>query len=95
MPFVSQANLAAPAFAFPLEPHVISHSITIPSPDGTGEFALYVVGPAQKPRAALLVIHEIYGVNADIRRKCDLLAQQGYLAIAPGPLLAAGTGRGT
>jgi carboxymethylenebutenolidase len=22
-------------------------------------------------------------VNADIRRKCDLLAQQGYLAIAP------------
>ena len=61
----------------------MSHSITIPSPDGTGEFTLYVARPAQEPRAALLVIHEIYGLNADIRRKCDLLAQQGYLAIAP------------
>ena len=61
----------------------MSHSITIPSPDGNGEFTLYVAGPAQEPRAALLVIQEIYGVNADIRHKCDLLARQGYLAIAP------------
>jgi carboxymethylenebutenolidase len=61
----------------------MSHSITIPPPDGTGEFTLYVAEPVQEPRAALLVIQEIYGVNADIRHKCDLLAQQGYLAVAP------------
>ena len=64
----------------PLENDVMSDSLTIPSPDGTGEFTLYIAGPAQEPRAALLVIQEIYGVNADIRCKCDLLAQQGYLA---------------
>ena len=33
--------------------------------------------------AAIIVGQEIYGVNADIRRKCDLLARQGYLAVAP------------
>jgi carboxymethylenebutenolidase len=53
------------------------------SSDGTGEFTLYVAEPDGMPHASILVIQEIYGVNADIRRKCDLLAQQGYLAIAP------------
>ena len=55
----------------------------IASFDGVGEFNLYVAEPSDKPRAAILVVQEIYGVNADIRRKCDLLAQQGYLGIAP------------
>ena len=58
-------------------------SFKIPTSDGAGEIPLYVAEPDGKPRAALLIDHEIYGLNADIRRKCDLLAQQGYLAIAP------------
>jgi carboxymethylenebutenolidase len=29
------------------------------------------------------VIQEIFGVNAGIRRKCDRLAEDGYLALAP------------
>ncbi len=33
--------------------------------------------------AAIIVIQEIFGVNAGIRRKCDTLAEAGYLAVAP------------
>ena len=32
---------------------------------------------------AIIVIPEIFGVNAGIREKCDDWAAQGYLAIAP------------
>ena len=39
--------------------------------------------PAGTPSAAIVVIQEIFGVNAGIRRKCDTLAAAGYLAIAP------------
>ncbi len=51
--------------------------------DDVGEFDVYVAEPSDEPRAAILVVHEIYGLNTDIRRKCDLLAQRGYLALAP------------
>ncbi|GAA4771636.1 dienelactone hydrolase family protein [Stakelama sediminis] len=61
----------------------MSKSITIKSPDGNGEFAAYIAEPAGARRAAIIVIQEIFGVNAGIRRKCDRLAEAGYLAIAP------------
>ncbi|MBJ6122423.1 dienelactone hydrolase family protein [Sphingomonas mollis] len=48
-----------------------------------GSFAAYRAEPADTPRAAIVVIQEIFGVNAGIRRKCDTLAEAGYLAIAP------------
>lgn len=48
-----------------------------------GTFAAYVATPASKPRAAIIVIQEIFGVNAGIRAKCDRLAADGYLAVAP------------
>ena len=50
---------------------------------GEGSFSLYLAEPDEAPRAVIIVGQEIYGVNADIRRKCDLLARQGYLAAAP------------
>ena len=56
--------------------------ITIASSNG-GSFLAYVATPGDKPRAAIVVIQEIFGVNAGIRRKCDGLARQGYLAVAP------------
>jgi carboxymethylenebutenolidase len=37
----------------------------------------------RKPRAAIVLIQEIFGVNEGIRRKCDTWAEQGYLALAP------------
>ncbi|WP_066798161.1 dienelactone hydrolase family protein [Sphingomonas soli] len=57
--------------------------ISIDTIDGSGSFQAYVAEPAGAPRAAIVVIQEIFGVNAGIREKCDLLAADGYLAIAP------------
>src|SRR5258706_14514182 len=57
--------------------------LTIDTLDGTGSFNAYCAEPAGPPRAASIVIQEIFGVNAGIRRKCDRLAADGYVAIAP------------
>ena len=51
--------------------------------EGEGAFRAYRADPAGAPKAAIVVIQEIFGVNAGIRRKCDKLAGEGYLALAP------------
>jgi carboxymethylenebutenolidase len=54
--------------------------------DALGEDALfpaYVAAPSGQARAAIIIIPEIFGVNAGIRQKCDQLAGAGYLAVAP------------
>ncbi len=56
-------------------------SITINVDDGS--FTAYRADPADTPRGAIVVIQEIFGINAGIRRQCDLFAEAGYLAIAP------------
>ena len=56
---------------------------TIPALDGNGRIPAFVARPAATPRAAIVVVPEIFGVNAGIRRKCDDWAEQGYLALAP------------
>lgn len=61
----------------------MTNSTTITSHTGDHSFSAYVARPAGEPKAAIVVIQEIFGVNAGIRRKCDLLAEQGYLAVAP------------
>jgi carboxymethylenebutenolidase len=43
----------------------------------------YRADPAGKPKGALVVIQEIFGVNHHIRAVCDRLAQEGYVAVAP------------
>ena len=43
----------------------------------------YRADPAGAPRAGVVVIQEIFGVNAHIREVADDYAAQGYLAIAP------------
>lgn len=58
-------------------------TLTIDTLEGTQSFAAYRADPVETPRAAVIVIQEIFGVNAGIRAKCDRLAEQGYLAIAP------------
>ena len=61
----------------------MSETVTISTLSGNEEFKAYVARPADTPKAAILVIQEIFGVNAGIRRKCDKLAEEGYLAVAP------------
>src|SRR5271168_3811543 len=55
--------------------------ITVPGQDG--KFAAYIARPETVPAPAVVVLQELFGVNADIRRHCDELAEQGYLAVAP------------
>jgi carboxymethylenebutenolidase len=43
----------------------------------------YRADPAGKPRGALVVIQEIFGVNSHIKQMADGYAADGYLAIAP------------
>jgi carboxymethylenebutenolidase len=59
-----------------------SSTITLIAADGF-QCAAYVSGPAQAPKGAIVVLQEIFGVNAHIRRVADRFAAAGYLAIAP------------
>lgn len=57
--------------------------IEIQTLEGNQSFNAYMAMPAGGPRAAIIVIQEIFGVNPGIRRKCDKWAEAGYLALAP------------
>ena len=48
-----------------------------------GTFFAYIARPKTSPASAVVVLQELFGVNADIRKHCDELAEQGYLAVAP------------
>lgn len=58
-------------------------TIRIETLEGDGGFDAYFAEAEEAPRAAIVVIQEIFGVNEGIRRKCDKWAGQGYLALAP------------
>ena len=47
------------------------------------QFGAYRADPAGAPKAAIVVIQEIFGVNHHIRAVCDRIAGEGYMAIAP------------
>src|SRR6202047_1522262 len=55
--------------------------ISVNGQDGT--FAAYIARPKTSPAQAVVVLQELFGVNADIRKTCDELAEQGFLAVAP------------
>ena len=55
--------------------------ITIEGHDGA--FAAYISRPKTSPAPAVVILHEVFGVNADIRKTCDELADQGFIAVAP------------
>lgn len=61
----------------------MTKTIQIETLDHDGHFPAYVAEPEGTPKAAIIVIQEIFGINAGIRRKADTLAESGYLAIAP------------
>ena len=56
--------------------------INLRSADGLA-FPAYVAEPAGKPRGAVVVLQEIFGVNRHIREVADGYAADGYLAVAP------------
>lgn len=48
-----------------------------------GKFGAYLARPDASTAPAVVVLQEIFGVNADIRKTCDELAALGFMAIAP------------
>ena len=56
--------------------------VTLTASDGH-KFKAWRSAPDGKPRGGLLVIQEIYGVNAHIRSVTDRFANLGYLSISP------------
>ena len=61
----------------------MSETVSISTLSGDDNFDAYIARPAGDAKSAVVVIQEIFGVNAGIRRKCDKLAESGYLALAP------------
>ncbi len=57
--------------------------ITIKTADG-GSFSAYASYPDHDgPAPAIILIQEIFGVNAEMREKCDHMAALGYIAVCP------------
>lgn len=60
----------------------MGETVTITTPDGS--FSAYLARPKDARAApAIVVIQEIFGVNADMRQTCDGLATKGYLTVCP------------
>ncbi|HEY2049757.1 MAG TPA: dienelactone hydrolase family protein [Caulobacteraceae bacterium] len=59
----------------------MENRLTIKGQDGA--FMAYIARPAALPAPAVVVLQEVFGVNADIRKHCDELAERGFLAVAP------------
>ena len=59
----------------------MGETTTIKTDDG--QFAAYVARPGNPKAPAIVVIQEIFGVNAVMRGVCDELAAAGFLAVCP------------
>ena len=59
----------------------MSEQLSIHTPDG--DFHCYVARPAAASAPVIVVIQEIFGVNAGIRSIADAYAAKGYIAVAP------------
>jgi carboxymethylenebutenolidase len=55
--------------------------ITVKGQGGT--FLAYIARPETLPAPAVVVLQELFGLNTDIRKTCDELAEQGFLAVTP------------
>jgi carboxymethylenebutenolidase len=60
----------------------MGQTLALTAKDGQ-KLGAYRADPSGKPRGAVVVIQEIFGVNNHIRHVADGFAQQGYVAVAP------------
>ncbi|MFZ4406063.1 MAG: dienelactone hydrolase family protein [Paracraurococcus sp.] len=57
--------------------------IEIAAADGSGAFGAYVAMPKTTPTGVVVMIQEIFGVNATMRSLSDWVAEMGFIAISP------------
>ena len=48
-----------------------------------GAFSAYLAKPKATPSPVIVVLQEIFGVNADMRATCQELADRGFIAVCP------------
>jgi carboxymethylenebutenolidase len=59
-------------------------NMTIPGTNGGPDVRTYVAKPeGEGPFPTVIMIHEFFGLNESIVSKADLLAQEGYVVVAP------------
>jgi carboxymethylenebutenolidase len=58
-------------------------TIQIAAGDGAGSFDAYLVEPKVKPAGAVVIIQEIFGVNAAMRQVAADVADCGFFAVVP------------
>ncbi|WP_128927684.1 dienelactone hydrolase family protein [Bradyrhizobium guangxiense] len=56
--------------------------IELTASDGAS-FSAYRAEPADTPKGAVVVLQDVFGVTAEIRKVADAFAARGYVAIAP------------
>jgi carboxymethylenebutenolidase len=56
--------------------------VTVAAPDG-GSFKAYLAKPARGSGPGIVLLQEIFGVNAYIREVADYYAEEGYVVLAP------------
>lgn len=61
----------------------MGEKITFAALNDEGDIPGYLATPEGPIRAAIIVVPEIFGVNAGIRHKCKVWADLGYMALAP------------
>jgi carboxymethylenebutenolidase len=61
----------------------MGQTITINATSGSGSFDGYLAIPASGTGPGIVVIQEVFGVNAGIREMCDQWAADGFVALAP------------
>ena len=59
----------------------MNNYIRVQTPQGS--FNAYLARPVVLPAPVIVVIQEIFGVNADVRDTCGELAARGYFALSP------------
>ena len=58
-------------------------SISISATDGAGSFDAYLAEPKKRPAGAVVLIQEIFGINASMRDTAGQVAELGFFALAP------------
>ncbi len=59
-----------------------TQTVTIPALLG-GSFSAYLAAPSTQPRAGIVLIQEVLGVNKNMRQTADDFAKAGYLVLVP------------